>query len=211
MLKTFSFGTFLRVPLGCWSEFVVASYQSLWGDAGQQATGDTSLLLWGNLYKCCCSLSKLLPLQSETGIRFHSRWRYTVDFCWVLSLSVSGGISKCNNSFHQVPLLLQYLFKMWQQWQRHEHYRWEAREKKNYVGNRFLVCDLSKKKKSVLLKDLHVGTLIVVAGPQTRWLMYCTKTNKQWFISASTLLNILWWKPFVAVGVTLLSNLKARN
>lgn len=147
MLKTFSFGTFLRVPLGCWSEFVVASYQSLWGDAGQQATGDTSLLLWGNLYKCCCSLSKLLPLQSETGIRFHSRWRYTVDFCWVLSLSVSGGISKCNNSFHQVPLLLQYLFKMWQQWQRHEHYRWEAREKKNYVGNRFLVCDLSKKKK----------------------------------------------------------------
>lgn len=133
----------------------------------------------------------------------------TVDFCWVLSLSVSGGISKCNNSFHQVPLLLQYLFKMWQQWQRHEHYRWEEREK-NYVGNRFLVCDLSKKK-SVLLKDLHVGTLIVAAGPQTWWLMYCTKMNKQWFISTSTLLNILWWKPFVAVGVTLLSNLKARN
>lgn len=145
MLKTFSFGTFLRVPLGCWSEFVVASYQSLWGDAGQQATGDTSLLLWGNLYKCCCSLSKLLPLQSETRI---IQDEDTVDFCWVLSLSVSGGISKCNNSFHQVPLLLQYLFKMWQQWQRHEHYRWEAREKKikNYVGNRFLVCDLSKKK-----------------------------------------------------------------
>lgn len=179
MLKTFSFGTFLRVPLGCWSEFVVASYQSLWGDAGQQATGDTSLLLWGNLYKCCCSLSKLLPLQSETRI---IQDEDTVDFCWVLSLSVSGGISKCNNSFHQVPLLLQYLFKMWQQWQRHEHYRWEAREKKkNYVGNRFLVCDLSKKKKSVLLKDLHVGTLIVAAGPQTRWLMYCTKTNSDLF------------------------------
>lgn len=135
----------------------------------------------------------------------------TVDFCWVLSLSVSGGISKCNNSFHQVPLLLQYLFKMWQQWQRHEHYRWEAREKKITWETGFLCVTWAKKKKSVLLKDLHVGTLIVAAGPQTRWLMYCTKTNKQWFISASTLLNILWWKPFVAVGVTLLSNLKARN
>lgn len=146
MLETFSFGTFLRVPLGCWSEFVVASYQSLWGDAGQQAKGDTSLLLWGNLYKCCCSLSKLLPLQSETGIRFHSRWRYTVDFCWVLSLSVSVGISKCNNSFHQVPLLLQYLFKMWQQWQRHEHYRWEAREKKITWETGFLCVTWAKKK-----------------------------------------------------------------
>lgn len=136
----------------------------------------------------------------------------TVDFCWVLSLSVSGGISKCNNSFHQVPLLLQYLFKMWQQWQRHEHYRWEAREKKKKLRGKPVSCVwLEQKKKSVLLKDLHVGTLIVAAGPQTRWLMYCTKTNKQWFISASTLLNILWWKPFVAVGVTLLSNLKARN
>lgn len=146
MLETFSFGTFLRVPLGCWSEFVVASYQSLWGDAGQQAKGDTSLLLWGNLYKCCCSLSKLLPLQSETGIRFHSRWRYTVDFCWVLSLSVSVGISKCNNSFHQVPLLLQYLFKMWQQWQRHEHYRWEAREKKITWETGFLCVTWAKKR-----------------------------------------------------------------
>lgn len=72
----------------------------------------------------------------------------TVDFCWVLSLSVSGGISKCNNSFHQVPLLLQYLFKMWQQWQRHEHYRWEAREKKKLRGKPVSCVWLEQKKKT---------------------------------------------------------------
>lgn len=134
----------------------------------------------------------------------------TVDFCWVLSLSVSGGISKCNNSFHQVPLLLQYLFKMWQQWQRHEHYRWEAREKKKLRGKPVSCVWLEQKKKISAAERFACRHTNCSSWP-TNTMTNVLHKDEQWFISASTLLNILWWKPFVAVGVTLLSNLKARN
>lgn len=49
-----------------------------------------------------------------------------------------------------------------QQWQRHEHYRWEERGKK--LRGKPVSC-VWLKQKSVLLKYLHVGTLIVASWP----------------------------------------------
>lgn len=102
-------------------------------------------------------------------IRFHSRWRYSrlllstqafqsleaflnVITPFIKSLCCCNTCLKCGNSGRDMSTT-------------------GGRRAKIITWETGFLC-VTRAKKSVVLKDLHVGTLIVAAGPQTWWLMH---------------------------------------